>query len=44
MFPQYNFDLKVNDSDIAGLQKAADFMYDSDMIKEKVDVNEMFIK
>lgn len=44
MFPQYNFDLKVNDSDIAGLQKTADFMYDSDMIKEKVDVNEMFIK
>lgn len=44
MYPQYNFDTKVSDKDVEGLQKTADFMFNSQMIKDKVDVKDMFIK
>ncbi len=44
MYPQYDFTLEVSDKDIEGLQKTADFMFESEMIETEVDVKELFIK
>ena len=38
----YDFSLEITDDDIQGFQKTADFMYESDMIEEPFDVNQLF--
>ena len=43
MYPQYDFTLEVSDKDIEGLQKTADFMFESEMIEKEVDVKGLFI-
>ena len=43
MFECYDFSLKISKTDIEGLQKTADFMYDSGMIEERYDVAGLFM-
>ncbi|MBE5960601.1 MAG: ABC transporter substrate-binding protein [Lachnospiraceae bacterium] len=44
MYTYYNFDTTLSDSDIAGFQATADFMYENDMIEEPFDVNTLFLQ
>lgn len=44
MYKQYDFNIDVTENDIKGLQKTADFMFESGMIKNKVDARSLFIK
>lgn len=44
MYTDYDFGIEVTDSDIAGLQKTADFMLDAQMIESPVDVNTLFLE
>ncbi|WP_018659038.1 ABC transporter substrate-binding protein [Allofustis seminis] len=44
MITQYNFDMDVSDEDIKGLQATADFMLATGMIKEAIQVEELFVK
>lgn len=44
MFSQYDFSMEVTQKDIDGLQKTADFMFESEMIKEKINASDLFIK
>lgn len=44
MYEYYDFSTETKDSDIAGLQKTADFMLDAGMIDQAVNVGELFIK
>lgn len=43
MYSDYDFSIDVTDSDIAGLQRTADFMLDAGMIETEVDVNTLFL-
>lgn len=43
MFECYDFSLEISEADIEGLQKTADFMYDSGMIEERYDVAGLFM-
>lgn len=43
MYGQYDFDIEIKDKDIEGLQKTADFMYESKMIKNPVDVKKLIL-
>lgn len=42
MYTYYNFNTELTESDIAGFQKTADFMYENDMIENEFDVNTLF--
>lgn len=44
MYKQYDFNIDVTENDIKGLQKTADFMFENEMIKNKVDARSLFIK
>lgn len=44
MYGQYDFSLEVSQSDINGLQKTADFMYENGMIQTQVDASSLFIQ
>ena len=44
MYADYDFGTQVTDSDIAGLQKTADFMLDAQMIESPVDVSTLFLE
>lgn len=44
MFKQYNFESKVSDKDIEGLQKTADFMFQNKMIKNPIQAKDLIIK
>lgn len=43
MYDLYDFSTEITDDDKDGFQKTADFMYESGMIDEAFDVNELFI-
>lgn len=44
MYAYYDFSTEIKDSDIEGFQKTADFMLESGMIEEALDVNTLFIQ
>lgn len=44
MYDDYDFSTEITAEDKKGFQKTADFMFESDMIEEKLDVNKLFIK
>lgn len=44
MLIQYDFSVEVSPEDVKGLQKTADFMLETGMIKEKINVENLFIK
>lgn len=44
MYRDYDFDLAITDEDKAGFQKTADFMLETEMIENPVDVNTLFIE
>ena len=44
MYDYYDFSLDISEDDIDGFQKTADFMLESGMIDEALDVNSLFIK
>lgn len=43
MYDLYDFSTEITDDDKDGFQKTADFMYESGMIEEAFDVNQLFI-
>lgn len=43
MYAYYDFSLDISDEDKEGFQKTADFMFESDMIEEPLDVNTLFL-
>lgn len=43
MYEMYDFSTQVSDSDIQGFQTTADFMLDTGMIENYIDVNDLFI-
>lgn len=43
MYAYYDFSMDLSDEDKAGFQKTADFMLDSGMIEEALDVNALFL-
>ena len=44
MYRQYDFSTNITEEDKKGFQKTADFMYESGMIEQKMDVNTLFVK
>ena len=44
MYAAYDFGLEITDSDIAGLQRTADFMLEAEMIDSAFDVNALFME
>ena len=44
MYGYYDFSMDISDADKAGFQKTADFMLESGMIEEPLDVNTLFIQ
>lgn len=44
MYAAYDFGLEITDSDIAGLQRTADFMLEAGMIDSAFDVNALFME
>ena len=42
MYSYYDFSTEINESDIEGFQRTADFMLESGMIENAVDVNTLF--
>ena len=44
MYGFYDFSTEITDADKEGFQKTADFMYESGMIENKLDVNTLFIQ
>ena len=44
MYGYYDFSLDISDDDKEGFQKTADFMLESGMIDEPLDVNTLFIQ
>lgn len=43
MYAYYDFSMDISDEDKQGFQKTADFMLESDMIEEPLDVNTLFL-
>lgn len=43
MYSYYDFSTEINESDIEGFQRTADFMLESGMIENAVDVNTLFL-
>lgn len=44
MYSYYDFSTEITDADKEGFQKTADFMYESGMIENELDVNTLFIQ
>ena len=44
MYDLYDFSTEITDDDKEGFQKTADFMYESGMIDEALDVKQLFIE
>lgn len=44
MYGFYDFSTEITDADKEGFQKTADFMYESGMIENELDVNTLFIQ
>ena len=44
MYANYDFDMTIRDSDIESMEKTVQFMVDSEMIDEPVDVEELVIR
>ncbi len=44
MYAYYDFSLDVSGEDREGFQKTADFMLESEMIEEPLDVDALFIQ
>lgn len=44
MYGFYDFSTEITDADKEGFQKTADFMYESSMIENELDVNTLFIQ
>lgn len=44
MYGSYDFSTEITDDDKEGFQKTADFMYESGMIENELDVNTLFIQ
>lgn len=44
MYEYYDFSTEIEEADKEGFQKTADFMYESGMIENKLDVNTLFYK
>lgn len=44
MYGYYDFSMEISDEDRDGFQKTADFMLESDMIEEALDVNTLFFQ
>ena len=44
MYGFYDFSIEITDADKEGFQKTADFMYESGMIENELDVNTLFIQ
>lgn len=44
MYGYYDFSTEITNADKEGFQKTADFMYESSMIENKLDVNTLFIQ
>lgn len=43
MFAQYDFDTEITEDDRKAFQNIADFMYETEMIEEKIDTKELFL-
>lgn len=43
MYPMYDFDMTIKDSDIAAMEKTEAFMYENAMIEERVDIEELIL-
>lgn len=43
MYPMYDFDMEVRDSDIEAMKKTETFMYENEMIEERVDIEELIL-
>lgn len=44
MYEYYDFSTEITEEDKAGFQRTADFMFETDMIEEKLDVSTLFLK
>lgn len=44
MYQYYDFSMELTEEDIQGFQNTADFMYEAEMIEEKLDVSTLFLK
>jgi len=44
MITMYDFDMTIKESDIISIEKTMDFMYDNEMIQDKIDINSLFLK
>ncbi len=44
MYPMYDFDMTIKDSDITAMQKTEAFMYENGMIEERVDIESLIWK
>jgi len=44
MYEYYDFSMELTEEDIRGFQNTADFMFESGMIEEKLDVNKLFFE
>lgn len=43
MYPMYDFDMTIKDSDIAAMEKTEEFMYDNAMIEEHVKIEDLIL-
>ncbi len=44
MYPLYDFDMTMRDSDIAAMQSTMEFMLDSGMIEQEVDIHDLILQ
>lgn len=44
MFAQYDFNIEVTEEDYKAFQNVADFMYETEMIEQPINTDELFIK
>ncbi len=43
MYPMYDFDMSIKDSDIEAMKKTEEFMYENAMIEERVNIEELIL-
>lgn len=43
MYKQYDFNIEITEEDKKAFQNVADFMYETEMIEEKLDTNKLFL-
>lgn len=44
MYPMYDFDMEIRDSDIEAMKKTQEFMLDTGMIENRVSIEELIVK